>query len=637
MDPIMKMFQKEPGMKKQKGRQLLVVEEATAFLAKRSQGFKCDEQILQAARVLFKLREFLDEEDDVNANRELAELTEKVRVRIHRNLLRSSKTHFGRTIKSRKLDEVEVEILLLLSLCALGMRSRVHDIEDLQEALKMSGDNSINVVKALMDEGRLASAELVVLDQEEMPVDTSIKVSREFLAPLISNDRNRRGVWDVKTYRDLLDKTYAIVRALQQRSEMVHALQMRGMYGESEINEASHQSRRHIRTLENTLAVHPQWPLKVIFALDWHETEIVLVLLGKELGFYSPHDDLFTGEGLARAASREVPQVRHQLELLTKEARLRRENYIRVCGGKSSSTVVEDEATLRSCEFELTSEFLKKIRVKRQRRSSQQARQPVVRFDQLVLSEKVLAGIRMAIVQVRKGHIMIDKWGLGNVIPYGRAVTVLFHGVPGLGKTASAEAIAHELGKPIIVVNYAEIQNCWVGETEKNIVRVFREAAENDAVLFWDECDAMFYDRDSADRNWEVRDVNVLLQELERFEGLCILSTNRKLTLDQALERRIAIKIEFDQPDRAMRKRIWQKLLPKEMPVDKRVSLDQLSRFNLTGAEIKNVVLNTARIVLSRSNRQKADMRDFEEAVRMEEDNRWNREGGGRIGFRRNR
>ncbi len=619
-----------------KGKQLQVMEAAKTLLTKRSRSFKSDAEIFEAAATMFSLREFIYEEEDAGVNRELAKLAQSLRQRLHRNLGRSAKTHMGKTFKAKKLNEVESEILLLLSLGALGMRKSVHDIEDLQAALKLDEADSINVVKALCPEGRLACSELVILDHEETPMETRVRVSREFLGPLISNDRDLHGGWDVSSYQALLDRTYTIVQSLQQRAEKIRDKQRRDTIDQSEIAEISYRMRRHIRTLHQTLDEHPKWPLRVIFDLGKREEQIVLALLGKELGFYLSHDDLFTGEGLARAVSRDVPQVRHQLALLKKEGDLRKKNYIRVCGGKSSSAAVEDETTLRSCEFELTNDFLKKIRVKRQRRSSQQARQPMVRLDQLVLSQKVMAGIRMALVQVRKGNIMIDRWGLDKVIPYGRAVTMLFHGAPGLGKTASAEAIAHELGKTIIAISYAEIQNCWVGETEKNIVKVFREAGENDAVLFWDECDAMFFDRDGADRNWEVRDVNVLLQELERFEGLCILSTNRKITLDQALERRIAIKIEFERPDQAMRKRIWQKLLPRKMPLDKRVSLEELSRFNLTGAEIKNVILNTARIVLMRNNRQKADMRDFKEAIRMEEENRWNREESGRIGFRRN-
>ena len=202
-----------------------------------------------------------------------------------------------------------------------------------------------------------------------------------------------------------------------------------------------------------------------------------------------------------------------------------------------------------------------------------------------------------------------------------------------VGKTASAEAFAFELGKSIIAISYAEIQNCFVGETEKNIVKAFRGASDTDAVLFWDEADSMFYDRDSAYRNWEVRDVNVLLTELERFEGVCILSTNRKITLDRALERRIAIKVEFEPPDQKLRRKIWNRLIPKKMPLAEDVDLEELSLAELTGGEIKNVVLNAARAALCRSPEARVAMADFRKAIEMESHGKWAEDGRARIGF----
>jgi SpoVK/Ycf46/Vps4 family AAA+-type ATPase len=226
---------------------------------------------------------------------------------------------------------------------------------------------------------------------------------------------------------------------------------------------------------------------------------------------------------------------------------------------------------------------------------------------------------------------MLDDWGLARRIAYGRGVTALFYGPPGTGKTASAEAIAHELDRPICVVDYSKIQSCWVGETEKNITRAFTEAARAGAVLFWDEADAMFYDRDDASRSWEVRDVNVLLQQIERFEGLCILSTNRHATLDKAFERRISLKVEFAPPDRAMRADIWRKLLPPKMPLGRDVNLAALAEHDLTGGEIKNVVMNTARLAVCRGADATVMDADFTEAVRMELDGRWSAKG--QMGF----
>jgi SpoVK/Ycf46/Vps4 family AAA+-type ATPase len=244
-------------------------------------------------------------------------------------------------------------------------------------------------------------------------------------------------------------------------------------------------------------------------------------------------------------------------------------------------------------------------------------------LDQLVLYEDVIQAIQLAEAQFRYATVMMKDWGLGRAVPYGSGVTILFWGPPGVGKTAAAEALAHKLGKRIIVANYAEIQNCWVGQTEKNVVRIFRDAREADAVLLWDEADAMFYDRDNALRSWEVRDVNVLLQEIEKFGGVCILSTNRELGLDKALERRIAIKIEFKKPDREMRRQIWEKMVPGELPLASDVDFDKLADAELTGGEIKNVLLNAARLALCRGKKSRVTMADFQRAIEMESAGKW--------------
>jgi len=223
---------------------------------------------------------------------------------------------------------------------------------------------------------------------------------------------------------------------------------------------------------------------------------------------------------------------------------------------------------------------------------------------------------------------------LRKAIPYGHGVTLLFTGPPGVGKTASAEALAHELRRPILIADYSRIQNCLVGMTEKNITRIFREARARNAVLFWDEADAMFYDRDMGYRTWEVRDVNVLLQEIERFEGVCVLATNRRVALDKALERRISLRVEFTPPDDVMRRQIWRLLLPSSVPLSEDVDLGELAKVELTGGEIKNVILNAARMALIRGARTTVTDSDFRRAVSMETETRWVRGNRQDIGFR---
>jgi SpoVK/Ycf46/Vps4 family AAA+-type ATPase len=241
----------------------------------------------------------------------------------------------------------------------------------------------------------------------------------------------------------------------------------------------------------------------------------------------------------------------------------------------------------------------------------------------------------MAIAQVRHADLLIRNWGLAQTLPYGRAVSMLFSGPSGVGKTACAETVAHELGRPILVADYSRIQDCWVGETEKNIVNTFRNARRNRAVLFWDEADAMFYDRNQTRSSWEVRDVNVLLQELERFDGVCVLATNRKASLDPALERRLTLKVEFERPGRDLRRRIWQKLLPAKMPLGPDVDLDRLAAWDLSGGEIKNVILNAARLALARDPKGLVRMQEFEQAASMSDGSGWSK--AKRVGFTKER
>ena len=319
---------------------------------------------------------------------------------------------------------------------------------------------------------------------------------------------------------------------------------------------------RLLDVFEATVNLHPTWKLAALGragdTVTVDERTILLALLGKRLAHLPPDAALFTGGGLARAAADRRDEARRTIGLLRADSHLVREDLICPCGGVAE-LMSDDPLELEMTEFELADKGAEMLGLDKKagprRRGEFQARQPMVRLEHLVLGGRVRQAVDLALVHARNSRRLMDDWGLGELIPYGRGTVLLFSGPPGTGKTATAEALAHELEKPILVADYSRIQNCFVGQTEKNIVRVFREARSQDAVLFWDEADAMFYDRDLAARTWEVRDVNVLLQQLERFEGTCILATNRKVSLDKALERRIALKVDFELPDRAQRRR----------------------------------------------------------------------------------
>jgi AAA+ superfamily predicted ATPase len=584
---------------------------------------KSDAEILETARVLFKLRSGTESEKDEGAVDEAMAVERRLRRVLHATIAGAPEgIHIPAIFKQHRLTRIEREAMLLLALSATGMVERTSDIEDLQTRMGLSGRDGLALVRAFRSEGRLAAKGLVVVEPGSQPVLTEVAASPAFLDPLLGLG-SAGSAWRVKTYDELLDKCHILFKALKARAEALDDSSW-----QDETPECARQTaalKRLMKTLRATARLHPGWPMRELTRSELTDAELqmVLVLVGKELGFLQADHDLFTGDGLARAASTSVPGVRHSLKLLVRGKRLRAEGYADVCGGAGDAAAFEDEATLRTCEFELTPGLCERLKIRKRRRSKNRARKPVAQMSQLVLPAEVRRALDMIVAQVRHAKVLLEDWGLAEAVPYGRGVTVLFSGAPGLGKTACAEAVAHELGRDIIAVSYAEIQNCWVGQTEKNIVRVFRQAADEGAVLFWDEADAMFYDRDSAARNWEVRDVNVLLQEMERFGGLCILATNRKVTLDRALERRVAVKVEFTPPDRSMRREIWRRLLPEKFPLADDVQVDDLAAGELTGGEIKNVVLNAARIALARDPQGAVRAQDFDRAMRMETESRW--------------
>jgi len=609
--------------------------EAEKFCRQLPRPFKDDAELLDAARTLFDLRSALRCEDDEGSYRKLLGQASTLGSKFHRALnLSSEDIRIVKVFRKHRLNRLEKEILLFLTLTALGMFSGSDyeevgalPVKKVQEVLTDGTRKRLAIISALAEGSRLLKSGLVELMSEDRALEGAVRASDDFVDPLYEESAPSDGAWKVRRYEELLDKLHLIVQCLSVGfDEFPHFLPHRRPISRGcLIDKAKRTVFRRLDALHKTLVRHPHWPLRgVLEKLPAQQDElIIVVLIGKELGFARADSELFTGGGLASAVARSIPEIRHNLRLLRSDSVLRENGYIQVCGGQDFSVAVEDDDTLTTCEFELTEELLEKLKINRKRKSSQSARAPLMTLDQLVLYEDVIQAIQLAEAQFRYATVMMKDWGLGRAVPYGSGVTILFWGPPGVGKTAAAEALAHKLGKRIIVANYAEIQNCWVGQTEKNVVRIFRDAREADAVLLWDEADAMFYDRDNALRSWEVRDVNVLLQEIEKFGGVCILSTNRELGLDKALERRIAIKIEFKKPDREMRRQIWEKMVPGELPLASDVDFDKLADAELTGGEIKNVLLNAARLALCRGKKSRVTMADFQRAIEMESAGKW--------------
>ena len=218
----------------------------------------------------------------------------------------------------------------------------------------------------------------------------------------------------------------------------------------------------------------------------------------------------------------------------------------------------------------------------------------------VVLPAQTRRTLEQALAQVRNHTLIYRNWGLGERHTTGRGLTFNFAGPPGTGKTICAEAVAHAVGMKLLVVDYAEAESMWVGETSKNIAGIFRAAAEQNAVLFFDEADAIATRRSTGgtlpyDREMNLT-VNVLLRELEAFNGIVIFATNLAANFDPAFERRIRTHVLFEMPGPENRVQIWQlQIHPRKTPLASDVDFKQLAeRYAVSGGDIKNAVLKAA-------------------------------------------
>ena len=180
----------------------------------------------------------------------------------------------------------------------------------------------------------------------------------------------------------------------------------------------------------------------------------------------------------------------------------------------------------------------------------------------------------------------------------GRGLTALFTGDSGTGKTLSAEVVAGELGLDLYVIDLSTVVDKYVGETEKNLDRVFGEADGVNGILLFDEADAIFGKRsevhDARDRYANV-EIAYLLQRMERFDGMAILTTNLRANLDEAFTRRLDVLIDFPMPDEVQRRRLWDRHLVPSLPLAGEIDVDFLARrFRVSGGSVRNIVLAAA-------------------------------------------
>lgn len=235
------------------------------------------------------------------------------------------------------------------------------------------------------------------------------------------------------------------------------------------------------------------------------------------------------------------------------------------------------------------------------------------KLDPLVIAPEVKEEILAVIKQHKHGKKIFHDWGLSETIEYGKGMTFLFYGGPGTGKTWAATCIAKVFGQEMLSIGASEIQTSEPGGAERNLVNAFQAATEQDRILFIDECDSLIMSRDDVGMILS-SEINTLLTQIEKFEGTLILATNRVEQLDAALERRISLIVEFPEPNHEARQEIWKKLIPKKMPVDDEVKPEKLADHKLTGGQIKNAVLQAARLAAA-SEVKKVGLAHFESAI----------------------
>ncbi|HWU91518.1 MAG TPA: ATP-binding protein [Kofleriaceae bacterium] len=242
-------------------------------------------------------------------------------------------------------------------------------------------------------------------------------------------------------------------------------------------------------------------------------------------------------------------------------------------------------------------------------------------WKDLVLREDVSDRIFELLSVVKHQELVMGQWGFGRRVDYGRALSALFSGPPGTGKTMIAGLIAKELGLELFRVDLSRVVSKWVGETEKNLGLAFDEAKHAHAILLFDEADALFGKRadvKSANDRYANLEINYLLQRIEAFEGIVLLTTNREPQIDEAFRRRLRFHIEFPTPNETEREQLWRSMIPAAAPLVGKIDFQNLAdRYKMSGGYIKNAVVRAAYLAATSPDRAISQAM-LEKAARLE-------------------
>lgn len=227
----------------------------------------------------------------------------------------------------------------------------------------------------------------------------------------------------------------------------------------------------------------------------------------------------------------------------------------------------------------------------------------VYHWEDLILPDSQKEKLRAAAEQVLKKHQVYEEWGFCKKMPYGQGVSMIFAGPPGTGKTMAAQVFAGELGLELYKVELSAVVSKYVGETEKNLNEIFRQAQKSRVVLFFDEADVLFSKRTEvkeANDKYSNMEAAFLLQKIETYDGVTVLATNLIQNFDEAFKRRMKFLIEFPFPGSKERREIWERAIPEEMPTEDLDYEYLAGNFELSGSNIRNCILHGAFLAAGR-------------------------------------
>ncbi|WP_432666850.1 AAA family ATPase [Wukongibacter baidiensis] len=241
-------------------------------------------------------------------------------------------------------------------------------------------------------------------------------------------------------------------------------------------------------------------------------------------------------------------------------------------------------------------------------------------WDQLILAEEQKKLLKDACNQVKNRYVVYEEWGFGKKVAYGKGLSIICAGPPGTGKTMSAQVMANELNLELYKIDLSQVVSKYVGETEKNLHVIFEEASLSNAILFFDEGDALFGKRSevrSSNDRFANIETSYLLQKIEEYEGVTILTTNFLKNIDKAFLRRINFIVNFPFPDSISRKKIWEITLPDKAPIENDMDFEFLAdTFEVAGGNIKNIIEYSA--FLAAQEKEKITMRHILFAAKYE-------------------